>query len=316
MDRLAAIDAVRSSALPNHADAIIAALRPSIRIRASNDPATATGPVSKFAGHPYLPRGMNWPTWNSSPYHAWWIAWVERRLASRKGSPTALGEAADRHRAAAAKNPMPLGFIAQIRLDDLGSAAAAIDLPNEGSLLFFYDIETSAAGFVPEARGSSRVIWVRENDLVPAAPPDAIAAALSPCALAFELEYTLPGHLDALPAEAATREAYGDLWGRIQGKAPLHRLGGHPEEVQSGLFRTCQLAANGVACGSPEDGRTEQVRQLAPGAADWRLLLQVDTDDHGHGWMWGDSGTLYFCIREEDLRARRFDRIWAEEQCC
>ena len=51
------------------------------------------------------------------------------------------------------------------------------------------------------------------------------------------------------------------------------------------------------------------------GAAEWLLLLQVDSDDVAQ-WMWGDCGRLYYWIRESDLRGRRFDRIWAILQCC
>ena len=52
-------------------------------------------------------------------------------------------------------------------------------------------------------------------------------------------------------------------------------------------------------------------------AADWVLLLQVDTDDYkeGPGWMWGDAGIVYFWIHRDDLTARAFDKVIAIEQC-
>ena len=55
-------------------------------------------------------------------------------------------------------------------------------------------------------------------------------------------------------------------------------------------------------------------RRLAPGEKDWRLLLQVDTDEQ-LGLMWGDCGLIYFWIREQDAAARRFDRAWVILQC-
>lgn len=46
----------------------------------------------------------------------------------------------------------------------------------------------------------------------------------------------------------------------------------------------------------------------------WRLLATFSSDDH-HGWMWGDCGELYLLIREDDLRAGRFDRVFLTWQC-
>ena len=33
------------------------------------------------------------------------------------------------------------------------------------------------------------------------------------------------------------------------------------------------------------------------------------------GLMFGDCGSIYFYIREEDLQACRFDRVWLILQC-
>jgi len=45
------------------------------------------------------------------------------------------------------------------------------------------------------------------------------------------------------------------------------------------------------------------------------LLLQFDTDDD-LDFMCGDAGTVYFCILEDDLLARRFDKVCCISQCC
>jgi uncharacterized protein YwqG len=41
----------------------------------------------------------------------------------------------------------------------------------------------------------------------------------------------------------------------------------------------------------------------------WRLLAQFQSDQPT-GMDWGCGGMIYFWIREEDLAARRFDRVY------
>jgi len=56
------------------------------------------------------------------------------------------------------------------------------------------------------------------------------------------------------------------------------------------------------------------VAELRAGRSDWRLLLQVASDDAPR-MMWGDAGISYYWIRDEDLRERDFDRAWLILQC-
>lgn len=55
----------------------------------------------------------------------------------------------------------------------------------------------------------------------------------------------------------------------------------------------CQLASKGIYVGNPEGYQDPLVPELKAGAAEWQLLLQLDTEDDT-GWMWRDVGTLYF----------------------
>lgn len=80
------------------------------------------------------------------------------------------------------------------------------------------------------------------------------------------------------------------------------------------MYEECQLAANGIYCGSPEGRQDPRVPVLMEGADQWKLLVQVDSDD-GAGMMWGDMGRLYFWIRREDPAEARFDRVWMVLQC-
>ena len=72
--------------------------------------------------------------------------------------------------------------------------------------------------------------------------------------------------------------------------------------------------SNGIYCGNPKGYDEGRKRGLEAGATDWRLLLQVDSDEQT-GMMWGDMGRLYFMIHKDDLQYRRFDKVWQILQC-
>ena len=76
----------------------------------------------------------------------------------------------------------------------------------------------------------------------------------------------------------------------------------------------CQLASHGIYVGDAEGHKDPRAPSLKAGAKDWKLLLQLDTDDD-IGWMWGDVGTLYFWVREQDAQAGDFSRVWMVFQC-
>ena len=71
--------------------------------------------------------------------------------------------------------------------------------------------------------------------------------------------------------------AYGELLAAAD--ATIHRLLGHPDPVQGEMQLECQLVTHGLYCGNASGYRDPRAAQLAPGAVDWRLLLQVDTQD-------------------------------------
>jgi uncharacterized protein YwqG len=96
---------------------------------------------------------------------------------------------------------------------------------------------------------------------------------------------------------------------------PHHQVWGFPDPIQGDEMELeCQLVSHGLYCGDSSGYLSREAAPLKDGARDWRLLLQIDTDEE-LGVMWGDGGILYFWIREEDARAGRFDQAWAVLQC-
>ena len=96
---------------------------------------------------------------------------------------------------------------------------------------------------------------------------------------------------------------------------PCHQLLGYPSEIQAAMELECQLASNGLDCGDESGYQDPRRDVLEAGAKDWRLLLQIDTDEEGPGWMWGDLGRLYFFGRREELERGDFEPAWLVLQC-
>jgi uncharacterized protein YwqG len=112
-----------------------------------------------------------------------------------------------------------------------------------------------------------------------------------------------------------TSDEYRDLRQRLMPALhedePIHRCGGHPQEIQGDMRLECQLVTNGIYCGDPSGYQDPRRAVLERGAADWHLLLQVDSDEKRLGWMWGDAGRVYFWARRQDIEATEFGGAWA-----
>ena len=89
----------------------------------------------------------------------------------------------------------------------------------------------------------------------------------------------------------------------------LHRMLGYPETFSDGMELDAQLVSHGVDL-EEEPYAHPLYESLAPGAADWRLLLQLSSDDDAAISL-GYYERLFVWIRDEDLRAGRFDNVRA-----
>lgn len=136
------------------------------------------------------------------------------------------------------------------------------------------------------------------------------------CRVQASPELTLPDDLPDLVYDTPEYNSYRALQEELVGSSGSthHRLLGHPQVVQNPMELECQLVTNGIYCGSSEGYEGDERKSLESGAADWRLLLQIDSDD-APGWMWGDVGRIYFWIKQQDLALRRFDDVWLIFQC-
>lgn len=277
MDMAGVQAAFKAAGLSRVLKDIDALARPSIRLYAT--PAASASALklgaSKLGGAPDLPTRLKWPEWNG----------------------------------------LPQSFIAQIHLPELAAYDVNKVLPSQGMLWFFYDAQQQTYGDKPTDRGAWSVFFQDDEDLtlqrvpVPAALP--AESKFQECALRFATEITLSqqpqldiANFDWSDEEQEKYETLLSDLGTPDERKLRHRMLGNPDTIQDDMRLQCQLNSNGVS-----DANDPRAKALAQGANDWRLLLQVDTDER-IGMRWASSGMLYYWIRQSDLQARRFDGTW------
>jgi uncharacterized protein YwqG len=323
MDKKQAVETIRDSHLGDAADLLIERLLPSARIIVANDPTESMTELesSCFGGLPPLPPGVTWPVWDRTELLKADIA--RRELEFRdKPIPRGMARIIAEMREELSAGPKPLLFLAQMSLKQLGAAAPILGWPCEGTLLFFCD--PSDWGYDPLARGHCRVFHIPNGEkVIPTSAPRNLPddSRFRRYLLNFKAEWTLPTQIDDDGIELSTwrNEDYRELCRHLIGvenhQSPIHRCGGHPQQIQSDMQLECQLVADGLYCGNSTGYQDPRRATLEKSAADWRLLLQIDSDEDRLGWMWGDLGRVYFWARRQDIEAGDFSGAWSITQC-
>jgi uncharacterized protein YwqG len=262
--------------LAAHARNLVGLARPAIGIdaRPCKQNELVTG-ASRFGGVPDLPNGFLWPRYKKRP----------------------------------------LAFLGQIDLSVVHAVGRSA-LPRSGTLAFFYEVNSMEWGFDPKNRGCSHVAYFERGTPHVRTMPPAMATLSPTCELTFSSLTDLLDSGDLLFETIGTLtepelEAY---WRVLSANQPAynHHLLGHPQLVQNDMRLECQLVSSGIDMGN--GGSNAARKRGAAAAAQWELLLQLDTDERTD-WMWGDCGRIYFWIRRQDLAERRFENAWLVLQC-
>jgi uncharacterized protein YwqG len=271
-----ALASARLATLSDHVDALV---RPALWLSARVAPqASIPAGTSQLGGQPDLPPGLAWP----------------------------------------AKQGAPLSFVAQIRLEDAHPYDTAHLLPPTGLLSFFYDAKQTTYGTDPSDRSGFHVFYLSGNraDLQRQPFPTALPASarFAPRAVTFSTALTMSQtpalEIPGLAWSADQQQQYEAALAalpRPQQPAPQHQLLGFPNTLQDDMRIECQLASHGV---SMDNAATDpQTPTLSPGASNWILLLQIDSDEQA-GMRWQSAGMLYYWIERDALRQGRFDDTW------
>lgn len=276
-------DALAGNGYERVAERVRARRRPTVLLEPRGGPADARPGASRIGGTPDLPEGLAWPQ--------------------------AEGKS--------------LSFIAQVNLEELAGAWPQTPLPHSGVLLFFYDAEQSVWGFDPKDKGKWAVLYASGS---PAELRCATFPADLPEHARFRAKPVTPVVRDNDPwysqidiedmnLSADDDDAVFDIFEAFAEKdGPIDKLFGYADEIQGEMESECQLVFHGLYTGDGSAYDDARAEALLEDAAQWKLLLQIDSDDNT-GMMWGDGGRLYYWIRESDLAALKFENTWLILQC-
>jgi uncharacterized protein YwqG len=218
----------------------------------------------------------------------------------------------------------PLAFLAQLSFSELNTTKQFPEYPTRGRLFCFYVQDQSTWGFEPDDVGSWKTIYHEDEQDPPTETP--YPEGLDESSRYPEKRITAKV-VKSYPFWEDKRikkyweqdedflEQYEEFQNSLFDHGPKHQLGGHPDPQQNPeMDEECQLVSNGINCGTAEGYRDSRVPALLKRAKEWVFYFQLDSDEECE-MMWGDAGMLYFWIRKEDLKNRRFEKSWMILQC-
>lgn len=257
----------------------------SIRIHIGGEASEEIG-ISHFGGKPDVPDGFEWPVYKN----------------------------------------MPLIFLAQLSCRELAPLDINHELPETGLLSFFYAYDNECFGYEAADMQGFRAYWFDESkplhtqEFAIGIPQRYMLPRLG---IRYEREATYPhcedftilteGNIDDYEKFEAAEQSLG-----IKRTDSMHRTLGWADLVQNNTTWRCEILSQGYSFGAEYAKIPEQIRNASkvPSVHRWKLLFQLGTvKEDNFTLMFGDAGKIYFYIPEEDLKARRFDRVCGEMQC-
>jgi uncharacterized protein YwqG len=331
-----AVEAIRNSAYSEKVELLARYLLPSARLFVCKKDGTqqvsgAPLSVSCFGGRPMLPEDVAWPVWNKSAHLQEEISGLEKIYAccgKKDGEPSEELKKNYEDKIAEKRREMqagetPLAFLGQLSLREMQAVAPRPGWPKEGILAFFYAPE-QAWGGSPDDRGHCRILFFPED--APLRQVDYPASLgeegrFPRRALTVRSEWTLEKYITLTKEKTQLwgKQEYRELLEKLNadgGNAvgPVHRCGGHPQELQKMLRTRCHAVKTAIACLESGGQLDLSAAEVGKGATDWQLVMQFDSE-MSLNWEWGSAGRVYFMARRQDIEAGDFSNCWAVLQC-
>ncbi len=235
--RAEAVELIQKHAPPRLQDALIELLRPAIALCATKaDDAHIPLGASKFGGAPDVPTNFEWPMWNDRP----------------------------------------LGFLAQINLEEVAPFDVEELLPKSGLLSFFYFTEDYEWPDGTEEGQTWRVFHFISPEFTRVQAPQFALdnVIMSTGTIQFDAKWTMIEHPYYITGENnfvnysdEETDGFWKLKKLINGKNAEHQLLGHPRQIQDDARYTAAYLTK-------RDSWKE-----------WQLLLQIGEDEENLDFM-------------------------------
>lgn len=208
----------------------------------------------------------------------------------------------------------PLGFLGQVDLADARAANGPEWLPDQGLLLFFYDVEQSSgdpgAVVVLHEPDTSMIRASAEPEDLPIIKGKSSRYPVTPIRLRRARSWPNFERLKTKHTWEELNEAVGSL-PIAERPMPNHQIGGYPSTVQWDFMEwECELASRGRRAEYSKIIDTPEGEAMTSAVAEWKLLLELDSDEAA-GFDWIEGGTLYLWVRESAARAGDFSEVRA-----
>lgn len=213
-----------------------------------------------------------------------------------------------------------MSFIGCFDLGRLNSDGYLESMPRNGCFLAYYDAIESAWGYDQAIKNYFKITHretLAETEL--AMPKDLKREGIFKKTYLSAVRTLDWPTLDVqanngVTLDAASGERYEELLKNLKQQNFCTKIGGYPSEIQGDMSWECQLVTNGLYCGDSSGYEDTRAKKLRAGAKDWNLLLQVDSVEAA-GMGWGDSGMLYYWMKNSDLKESQWNRTWLISQC-
>lgn len=227
--------------------------------------------------------------------------------------------------------PRPLSFLAQFNLEQIAPLDTEHMLPEKGVLSFFYETDSQVWGYDPKHKGCAKVYWFENTEkLSPAEFPDDMAEdfRFPMLKITARPEPSYPSYEDFGVNKDSSPVKWVERWDEFdkirssianEESKEIHKLLGWADPIQGNMTQECELVSRGYYLGGDRKDISPKDRQEAIdfSVRDWLPLFQLDSVCDGDFELtFGDNGRIFYYIKKEDLKNKRFEKTWLILQSC